>query len=366
MELKNIIEKIENSEDTLREIAALNVKDAVGYRGFISSKPDLTLETMMAGTARGFMYWGQRVYIAKDLDQAMEHHNYLTVKDGRTNILMAAFYLISDLSNEDLYQISKFSEKEITKIFINECSRGVYHCYNDTWIQIPATFLKNCFVNVDLMIISEDEGHFFYQMGWFAPEIRGVTKFSKLEGSKTIKKARYISRKLYRKGYYITFNQNLKAVMQGCIHQSRKGQTEGVGSRITNELMENYMELLKLGKAYSVELRDKEGEIISGIFGFISGGEIVCDSIFYPAIQKEDLENEVFKSNIDYAKVAVLAVFDRARAAGLEFIDLGMVTEFTQSNFKAEYISRDEFFSVLENLPENVKIDFESEWNPIP
>jgi len=367
MSTKSDFDRIANESDAYREMAALDVRNAIGYRGFVSAKPGLNQETMIAGTLGGFMYWGQRVHIAGDLAQALEHHNNLTIKDGKTEILMAAFYLISDLNHIQLEEMSKRPREEITKFFSEECKKGVYY-YDNQWVQVPVRFLESNFIEVDLIMMNPGEGYFFYQRGWFSPAIRGVIKFSNLVGSKTVKNIRSVSRNLYRKGFNITFNQNIEAVMQGCRDQARKGQGKGAGSRITDALIKSYAELLSMGKAYSVELRNSQGDIVAGTFGFVGGSELACDSVFYPAVLQENCENndcEDFKSNIDYAKVVMQELFDRAQMAGFQFIDLGMVTVFTKNTFKAEYIPREEFLALLENTPEDVEIDFTTEWNPL-
>lgn len=365
MATNNILEK---TGTQCEDYDALDPKRAIGSRGFVSPLPEPNLKTMIECTLRGFMYWGQKVHIAKDLAQALEHHNSITVKDGKTDVLMAAFYLISDIENAQLEEMSKFSREDITKKFGEIIKNGVFYLHNNNWIQVESGFLQKNFIDVDLLLLNPTEGYFFYQRGWFAPSIRGVIKFSNLMDSKSVEKIRFLSRNLYRKGFQITFNQDIETVMLGCREQTRRGQGKGSGARITDELMNSYEELLRLGKAYSVELRNPEGAVIAGTFGFVGGGELACDSIFYPAIEYENCANaskEHFKSNISYAKVAMLAMIDRAKMSGYKFIDLGMVTSFTKNAFRAEYISRDEFFELLDSSPKNEELDFVTEWNPI-
>ncbi|MHB8065540.1 MAG: hypothetical protein ACYDG2_23480, partial [Ruminiclostridium sp.] len=368
MSMNSVLERTEKANKASIDMAGLDPKKAVGYRGFVSPLPKPDLHTMIECTLRGFMYWGQRVHVVKDFEQALEHHNNLTIKDGKTDILMSAFYIISEIEPAHLEEISKKSRKEITEFFSKESSKGIYYLYDNKWVQVEGQLIERCFIEVDIIMINPKEGFFFYQRGWFAPAIRGVIKFSRIDNSKTVKKILFFSRNLYRKGFHVTFNQDIEAVMIGCRDQARKGQGRGAGTRITDDLMKSYVELLKLGKAYSVELRDPEGSVIAGIFGFVGDGELACDSIFYPATEQVNCENttkEDFKSHIDYAKVTMVALFDRAKAIGYKFIDLGMVTSFTQNVFKAEYIPRDEFFELLAASPKNVEIDFITDWNPV-
>lgn len=345
-------------DDPVTIISALKIRDAIGYRGFISSIPEMSLRAFIAAMERGFMYWGQKIYLVKNLMEAEKHHNDSTQIDGHFNSMMTSFYLISNLTKDKLNGISRMANDEIKEIFLCEARNGVYFYYKKNWMLLSGDQLTRF---TDVLLMKSEDGYFFYQRGWFSPEVRGVICFEDLNNSKTINNIYKISRNLYRNGYYVSFNRDLLSVIRGCKEQQRKGQNFQ-NSRITDDFIKTYQQLQNLGKTYSVELRDPVGQVVAGTFGFRSGSVFGNESIFYPLNITNSEEG--YKSKIDCAKVAFLALIERLKKAGFAYLDVGMVSGFTRNSFKAKYITREEFLDMFNKKPNDIEIDFFNDWNP--
>lgn len=106
---------------------------------------------------------------------------------------------------------------------------------------------------------------------WYAPPQRMVLFPNELKISKSMKKI------LRNDIFKITYNQDFHGVIQGCSEVPRIGQH---GTWIGDEIMENFIELNKLGWAKSVEVWNHQGDLVGGLYG-ISVGDIFCgESMF--------------------------------------------------------------------------------------
>ena len=228
----------------------------------------------------------------------------------------------------------------------------------DQWTDVPADTAKKM-TNLEISLLIKDEGDLFYQMGWFAPEVHGVIVVDDFTSRSTAKDLRKFIKSLFNKGYRITFNQNPRMVIEEAGDQVR-GQKETKGaSRFKEETIRTYEELIKAGKAYSIEIWHPTGILVGGTFGFISNGVVGGESVFYPNPKDPDLLKlkELFKNDprfaayssdpvlsksIDFAKVAVLTLMDALKANGIDFMDAGMVTPFTKS-MSGKYIWKEDF-----------------------
>lgn len=105
---------------------------------------------------------------------------------------------------------------------------------------------------------------------WHSPDPRCVIFPEELKIRKSLKQS------IRNKGYQIKFDQSFEQVIQACSEIPRHGQD---GTWITEEMIDAYCELNRLGFAHSVEAY-LEGELVGGLYG-IDLGNIFCgESMF--------------------------------------------------------------------------------------
>jgi leucyl/phenylalanyl-tRNA--protein transferase len=105
---------------------------------------------------------------------------------------------------------------------------------------------------------------------WWAPSSRMVLFFEDLIISKSMRNI------LNRNVFKVTFNEDFKAVISNCRSIKREGQN---GSWISDEMIEAYCNLNKLGIAKSVEVWQND-QLVGGLYG-IDLGNIFCgESMF--------------------------------------------------------------------------------------
>jgi len=126
-------------------------------------------------------------------------------------------------------------------------------------------------------------------LGWWSPDPRGVLPLGSLIVSKSLERS--------VKRFSVTFDQDFLGVMQGC-RAARKD------AWITDGFLDAYLRLHQLGHAHSVEVRNKTGALVGGLYGVEIGGLFAGESMFH-------LER-------DASKVALVALVEKLKAAGPE------------------------------------------------
>lgn len=240
------------------------------------------------------------------------------------------------------------------------------------WVNIPQSFLDRI-VSPKVDFDKAASGNFLRQPGWTKPNQVGVVIFEDMEKStdpnktkksKRIAKIRNFSQQMKKNGFYLTTNQDMRSVIEGCRDQKRKGQTVGEG-RYNETFIQSYVDLASEGKAHSVEVRDSSGKVVAGLYGKSHpNGMIDIESVFYPTEITDSATGTTKEINngIDYAKVATLHLINIAKDAGFTFMNLGMVTPFTRSGFKGEYVSRTAYQEMLTTINPNPELNFDLEW----
>jgi leucyl/phenylalanyl-tRNA--protein transferase len=155
---------------------------------------------------------------------------------------------------------------------------------------------------------------------WYSPWERMVLFPEELKISKSM-------RQLIRKNQFtITENTAFEEVIFNCKHIDRKDQ---LGTWITNEMEQAYIELHKKGLAKSVEVWF-EGELVGGLYGI-------------------DLQNDVFCGESMFSKMSntsKLAFIHLTQNRGYKLIDCQVYNEHLAS-LGAREIPRKEFLEFL-------------------
>ncbi|MBI9110175.1 leucyl/phenylalanyl-tRNA--protein transferase [Maridesulfovibrio ferrireducens] len=160
---------------------------------------------------------------------------------------------------------------------------------------------------------------------WWSLDPRLILNFDKLHVSKRMK------RKIKKKEYRITLDTDFLGVISNCASKTRPGQE---GTWILQEMIDAYVELHKLGFAHSVEVWNKEGKLVGGLYGVSLGRVFSGESMFF-------LEPDASKIGFSY-----LVRYLENRE--FHFVDCQQPTDHLKS-LGAEEIPRDEFLVMLED-----------------
>ena len=157
---------------------------------------------------------------------------------------------------------------------------------------------------------------------WQSPDPRCIIFPEKLHVSSSM-------RKILKNGTFeIKFNSDFLGVMEGCASTKRPGQA---GTWITDDIIEGYYELHRLGWAHSAEAW-QDGQLAGGCYGVLLGRAFFGESMFSR------------KSNA--SKAAFLSFAEFLFSRGLFFIDCQVPTPHLLS-MGAEEITRKDFLALL-------------------
>ncbi len=160
---------------------------------------------------------------------------------------------------------------------------------------------------------------------WHAPNPRFILFPKNFKRSKSLKS-------LIKKDVYKCYvNKDFKEVILNCKKIERK---QDEGTWITDEMFEAFYKLHKLGIAHSVEVYNKNKELVGGLYGVKLG------KIFFG--------ESMFSKEANTSKIALAYLIDNIP---LELIDAQVYTKHLES-LGAEYISLNDFLKMLQ---ENIK-----------
>jgi len=157
---------------------------------------------------------------------------------------------------------------------------------------------------------------------WWSPDPRFVLFPKNLKVSKSMKQL------LRNSSFKVTVNKEFKAVINECSLIDRKDQP---GTWITNDMIDAYVELHKMGYAKSVEVW-KDNLLIGGLYGV-------------------DLNNGVFCGESMFAKesnASKIGFIKFIQMTNYKLIDCQVYTQHLES-LGAEDISREKFLKYLKS-----------------
>ncbi len=155
---------------------------------------------------------------------------------------------------------------------------------------------------------------------WHAPDPRFVLFPEKFKKSKSLNQL--INKQIYT----CSLNQNFEDVMLNCKSITRK---EDEGTWINNDMIEAYYRLYKYGLAQSVEVKNKAGKLVGGLYGVKLGKVFFGESMF-------SIEPNTSKIALDYL----------IKNTDIKLIDTQVYTSHLES-LGAEYISLNTFLTLL-------------------
>jgi leucyl/phenylalanyl-tRNA--protein transferase len=157
---------------------------------------------------------------------------------------------------------------------------------------------------------------------WFCPRERAILELARLHVGRSLARARRRSR------FTFTIDAAFERVIAQCAREPRPGQD---GTWITDEMIEAYVRLHRLGFAHSVEawLDDR---LVGGLYGVETDGAFSAESMFY---------HEPYAS-----RLAILHLADHLAARGAEWVDIQVMTPHME-RLGARNVTRREFLDLL-------------------
>ncbi len=152
---------------------------------------------------------------------------------------------------------------------------------------------------------------------WHCPDPRAIFNIYK------IKTPRYIKKMIERMNLKFTINKNFEFVIRSCANRKE--------TWISNEIIEVYLDLHKMGFAHSVETW-AEDKIVGGLYGVAINGAFFGESMF------NFIENT--------SKAAFYFLVDWLKSRGFLLLDSQYINNFTR-NLGAIEISKAEYLKLL-------------------
>ena len=156
-------------------------------------------------------------------------------------------------------------------------------------------------------------------IGWFSPDPRGVIPLDTFHVPSRLAR-------VSRSGIFdIRIDTAFEAVMRACAERPEDG------TWISDEILEAYLALFRMGVAHSVETWHGE-RLVGGLYGVHLGGAFFGESMFH--------------RERDASKVALVALVDRMNRRGFTLLDTQWVTPHLLQ-FGATEISRQDYLRRL-------------------
>jgi len=136
------------------------------------------------------------------------------------------------------------------------------------------------------------------EIEWYRPDPRTVIPLEAFHISRSLEKT-------LRQGIFeVRFNTDFVGVMRGCADREE-------GTWISEEFIEVYGELHRMGKAHSVEVLRNE-RLVGGTYGIALGSAFMAESMFH--------------YETDASKVALASLVTRLNERGFTLLDVQYVT----------------------------------------
>ncbi len=157
------------------------------------------------------------------------------------------------------------------------------------------------------------------RIGWFSPDPRAVLPLDSMRVS------RRLARVVRSARFEVVIDRDFEGVMRAC------ASARDEGTWISDEIIESYLALRRLGLAHSVECW-REGRLVGGLYGVHLGGAFFGESMFH--------------HETDASKVSLAALVTHMRARQMTLLDIQWVTPHL-AKFGAVEIPRSQYLSHL-------------------
>lgn len=157
---------------------------------------------------------------------------------------------------------------------------------------------------------------------WWSPDPRMVLFPEELKISRSMRKI------VNKEVFAVTFNRDFRAVIQACAETGRKGQE---GTWITDDMVEAYYKLHKLGHATSVEVW--QGDTLAGGLYGIDLGHVFCGESMFTRVSNA-------------SKAGFITLVEKLKREKYELVDCQVYTSHLAS-LGAREIPREHFINIL-------------------
>jgi leucyl/phenylalanyl-tRNA--protein transferase len=137
------------------------------------------------------------------------------------------------------------------------------------------------------------------EIGWFSPDPRGILPLD------AVHVPARLGRVIRSGRFEIAIDEDFEGVMRACAERPDDG------TWISDEIVQSYLALHRLGLAHSVEARIG-GALAGGLYGVHLNGAFFGESMFHRVT--------------DASKVALMALVDRLQRRGFLLLDIQWVT----------------------------------------
>jgi leucyl/phenylalanyl-tRNA--protein transferase len=155
-------------------------------------------------------------------------------------------------------------------------------------------------------------------LAWWSPDPRGILPLDGLRVTRSMRQS--------AKQYEVRIDTCFTDVMRACADPSRED------GWITDPFVEAYTTLHELGWAHSVEVFDRNGRLAGGLYGVRVNGLFAGESMFH--------------ARRDASKVALMALVQIMRDAGMALLDVQWRTDHLESLGAVE-VSRKRYLALL-------------------
>ncbi len=159
---------------------------------------------------------------------------------------------------------------------------------------------------------------------WYCPDPRMVLFLDKLKVSKSMRSL------LKKETYKVTYNIAFEAVLQQCKSIERG---DDLGTWITDDMQEAYIQLHKNGIAKSVEVW-RGTDLVGGLYG-VDLGTVFCGE-------------SMFSKESNTSKIAFIHLVRKLQKENYKLLDCQVYNSHLAS-LGAEEISREEFLKILQS-----------------
>jgi leucyl/phenylalanyl-tRNA---protein transferase len=155
-------------------------------------------------------------------------------------------------------------------------------------------------------------------LAWWSPDPHGILPLDNLQVSRSLRQS--------AKRYDVRVDTCFGDVIRGCADPSRDK------AWISADFVQAYTKLHQLGWAHSVEVFDKKGQLAGGLYGIRINGLFAGESMFH--------------TQRDASKVALMALVELMRQAGMTLLDVQWHTDHLGSLGAIE-IGRKQYLALL-------------------
>ena len=162
---------------------------------------------------------------------------------------------------------------------------------------------------------------------WYSPDPRAIISLD------TFKISRSLHQTIKKKLFSIRINTTFEQVIRSCAKREE--------TWISEEIIQSYLELFRLGYAHSVESW-KEEKLVGGLYGVALGGAFFGESMF--------------STTRDASKVSLVSLVGRMKIRGFTLLDTQFLTPHI-ATLGASEIPRREYLLIL-NSAISKKVSF--------